>query len=324
MPEINLPGEYCTASSAPGSGTLTIFSHDNQQKLATKLLEVYKKVESVEKHGENKIQNYKYLKASDISRAIRRALIEVGVYALPSFYVLRTYEIPKKDGGVMQAVDVSVDIHFIDTETGAQLNTHGLGSGADGGDKAIYKGMTGAYKNALRNAFMVPDESDPEADEETDKATTGRPVRKAEKVQSKPSPNTPPNAIRGDLPHSTEQGKGTHQATNADLPELICSTPSESGTSQHFIFNSDGQMMEPWKSRGTKLVKSLEEAGLTKDTGKKLLAYILKDAGIEDKLKLSAYAFDAATKELETLLLTPAGKESAVKLLEYKTKEKTA
>ena len=71
----------------------------------------------------------------------------------------------------MHTATVKATIVFHDLDFNEKLTASGLGDGADSGDKGIYKAQTGALKNALRNAFLLPDEADPEADEEVDKAT---------------------------------------------------------------------------------------------------------------------------------------------------------
>jgi hypothetical protein len=163
--------------------------------LVKKLSQIYETVDSVEKHGTNTKQNYKYVRATDMARAVRGALQKAGVYAQSVFTVLRTYEVPtfaslKGEGNAMQAVDVSCSVEFIDSETGERVFASGLGSGTDSGDKAVYKAQTGALKYALRNAFLIPDESDPEADEATDNATTAKPAVKTTPVVAKSAPQT--------------------------------------------------------------------------------------------------------------------------------------
>src|SRR5207244_7798356 len=55
---------------------------------------------------------------------------------------------------------------------------HAYGTGTDKGEKSVFKAMTGALKYGLRNAFLIPDESDPEADSSVDKATAAKEVGK--------------------------------------------------------------------------------------------------------------------------------------------------
>ena len=190
--------------------------------LVKKLSQIYETVDSVEKHGTNIKQNYKYVRATDMARAVRGALQKAGVYAQSVFTVLRTYEVPtfaslKGEGNAMQAVDVSCSVEFIDSETGERVFASGLGSGTDSGDKAVYKAQTGALKYALRNAFLIPDESDPEADEATDEKTGV--------VYDKRLGVTPKPAVSA---KSTPQTTKTQPAVAAKSPAVAPAPPQAS------------------------------------------------------------------------------------------------
>ena len=155
-----------------------------ENKLAAKLAEVMATIDHVEKRGRNEFQNYDYVKAADIARAVRTELAKRGVIMLQSIVDKRFYEVPAREG-VMQATDLHIQFTFYDGETGEKLTTDGYGSGTDKGDKASYKAQTGALKYALRHAFLIPDESDPEADASVDKATEeSTPLRRAPAVGS--------------------------------------------------------------------------------------------------------------------------------------------
>ena len=140
--------------------------------LAQKLITVYKTIEFIEKRGFNKSQNYKYMKASDIVTAVRRALLEQGVYAeINMFFDGPNYTIAraKDKDAPFSAVNTRCVAVFHDTDSNEILTASGLGTGADTGDKASYKSQTGAIKYMLRNAFLIPDEEgDPESDPKLD------------------------------------------------------------------------------------------------------------------------------------------------------------
>jgi hypothetical protein len=140
--------------------------------LRSKLSAVYAKVDHIEKVGRNSKQNYDYVRSADVLHAIRKALIEFRVYAETNFDLLSTYDIKTNSGGNMHTATVKAFIVFHDLDSEEKITASGLGDGADGGDKGIYKAQTGAIKNALRNAFLVPDSADPEADQSVDEATT--------------------------------------------------------------------------------------------------------------------------------------------------------
>jgi ERF superfamily len=140
--------------------------------LIAKLAEIVKQIDHVEKSGRNEFHRYNYVKAADVAWAVRKALSEQNIYLVSDVIEVRNYEIPAKDGH-MQAVDVKMEFSFFDGDCPSTqpVVLHAWGTGTDKGDKAVYKAQTGALKYGLRHAFLIPDESDPEADTATDKAT---------------------------------------------------------------------------------------------------------------------------------------------------------
>lgn len=139
--------------------------------LLAKLAEIVAEIDHVEKSGRNEFQKYNYVKAADVAHAVRKHLSERNIYLVVDVVETRPYEIPAKEG-VMQAVDIKTQFSFFDGDmpSAPPIVFHACGTGTDKGDKAIYKAMTGALKYGLRHAFLIPDESDPEADTSVDKA----------------------------------------------------------------------------------------------------------------------------------------------------------
>ena len=137
--------------------------------LVCKLAEIVAEVGYVEKRGDNVAQKYKYMKASDLAHAVRKHLSDKKIFLLSDVIHRETTSRPTASGGTWTFDSVEVLYTFLDGESGEKLCFKMPGTGADTGDKAVYKAITGSLKYALRNAFLVPDDSDPEADEGTDK-----------------------------------------------------------------------------------------------------------------------------------------------------------
>ena len=154
--------------------------------LVQKLAEIVSVIDHVEKSGRNEFQKYNYVKAADVAWVVRKALCERNIYLVADTVFIRNYEIPAREG-VMQAVDVTMEFSFHDGDdpTAAPIVLHSYGTGTDKGDKAVYKAQTGALKYGLRHAFLIPDESDPEADSSVDKATAAQAVGKAKVAKLK-------------------------------------------------------------------------------------------------------------------------------------------
>src|ERR1700676_1644517 len=113
--------------------------------LKEKLHKIYEAIEFIEKRGENTGQRYDYIKAADVTNAIRKQLIDLKVYAEINFdFVGFPYTIAraKDKDAPFSAVNVKCSVVFHDLESNETSTGSGLGSGADGGDKAAYKAQT--------------------------------------------------------------------------------------------------------------------------------------------------------------------------------------
>ena len=243
--------------------------------LLEKLNKIYEKIDHIEKRGRNKNQGYNYVKAADLAHAVRNAFLELGIYAEVTFKYIRGYEFETAKGTKMQAVDVQCDIKFYNvtepTVNGDSTSyfTTGLGSGSDTTDKAIYKAQTGALKYALRNAFIVPDEVDPENDSEdvVEEEVVMPPKAVIPKIPTKPK-----TSRAGDAASKEESAAvkpiSLNADSSADLPKDRALTAEEK---------------ESVKNNCKLLVADLIDGGLKPSKGysheKKFLVYLLKETG---------------------------------------------
>jgi hypothetical protein len=165
--------------------------------LVQKLADIVAEIDNVDKRGRNEFQKYAYVKAADVAWLVRKALSERNVYLVADVIEIRNYEIPAKEGH-MQAVDVKMQFSFFDGDAPETLPIvlHSYGTGTDKGDKAVYKAMTGALKYGLRHAFLIPDESDPEADTSVDKAVAAEVERQKKGKAFKDEPKIPENGSK--------------------------------------------------------------------------------------------------------------------------------
>jgi hypothetical protein len=142
--------------------------------LLEKLNKIYEEIDHIEKRGENKMQHYRYIRSADVTHALRKAFINHKIYAEINFdniAVPYTVAREKAPNAPFTANLVRCTIVFHDLESKDTVTSSGLGTGCDNSDKAVYKAETGALKYALKNAFMIPDEADPEADESVDEGS---------------------------------------------------------------------------------------------------------------------------------------------------------
>ena len=135
--------------------------------LFEKILAVMADVEYLQKDGNVafKQTNYNYLSEEKITANVRNAMITHKLVMFPvgcsqavsaSTFdeIIMTYRI----------VDADVPESFIDVQT--------KGCGHDTGDKKSYKAMTGAFKYAMRQTFMISTGDDP------DREASGKTVEK--------------------------------------------------------------------------------------------------------------------------------------------------
>ncbi len=114
-----------------------------------------------EKDGINRHQSYKYITEKQYKTNFKKALKEVGL--LWKVEQLEYQFIP----GVtdkMNMVICKFKGMLIDPETGDYEEYIFFGSGADNGDKALYKAVTGGLKYFLASNFNVAEDMEPEND----------------------------------------------------------------------------------------------------------------------------------------------------------------
>ena len=128
-------------------------------ELEKAILEVYREVGYVHKEGKVEFGNTKYKFASESSfiKAIRPAMINHKLTVRPKEYTI----ISSERSGKNILVTISA-IYTLAHESGAFIEISALGQGMDTGDKAIPKALTGAYKYALRQTFMIETGDDPD------------------------------------------------------------------------------------------------------------------------------------------------------------------
>jgi hypothetical protein len=134
------------------------------KELYMKIIEVMKAVPGIEKDGKvdytskktGARTNYDYIKAETVIGTIRKEMAKVGLVMYP----VKTNMIDKQGSTVC----LIVTYRIADSETGQFIEIQTIGSGTDIGDKNVYKAMTGAYKYALLQSYMIAvGWSDPDA-----------------------------------------------------------------------------------------------------------------------------------------------------------------
>lgn len=135
-----------------------------QLNLREKFAEVRRRLGYVQKRGHNERHNYSYVAAADLAGSVGDILAELGVVVIPQLQSIST-EPPRSSSE--RIARIVMNYRFVDARSGEELTVRVAGEGADAGDKAPYKAMTGALKYALLQSFLLATGDDPE-DERAD------------------------------------------------------------------------------------------------------------------------------------------------------------
>lgn len=131
-----------------------------RKPLALKMARVMSEVRHVPKNGRNDFHKYDYIMESDLLDRLRGKLAEQGVAILPSIREHISEQTKDHRGKVQNLATITLDLTFIDGDSGDEFTTSWVGQGIDSGDKAYYKAYTGAFKYALLKTFLVTAEED--------------------------------------------------------------------------------------------------------------------------------------------------------------------
>jgi hypothetical protein len=107
--------------------------------------------------------NYSFAGESALIAAIRPSMVEHGVY----MHVLEIKEIQREQyttskGTAMVNTVISGVVRFTHAPSATFVDAAATGEGADAGDKSANKAMTGLFKYALRQTFMIETGDDPD------------------------------------------------------------------------------------------------------------------------------------------------------------------
>jgi hypothetical protein len=138
--------------------------------LASKLLKVMQECANIPKDKSNAAQKYKYVSSDAILGRVNHALVEAKLATVCNLEVLDRQPRTTNTGSMWELCTVRARITIIDSETGASIETEGIGQGYDSGDKALSKAQTQAKKYALMLMLNISTGEDPEGDSLTDRA----------------------------------------------------------------------------------------------------------------------------------------------------------
>src|SRR5215469_9749504 len=112
--------------------------------------------------------------AADLAGSVGDILAELGVVMIPQLQSIST-ETPRSS--TERIARIVMNYRFVDATSGEELTVRVAGEGADPGDKAPYKAMTGALKYALLQSFLLATGDDPEDERAESRHSGGHPGR---------------------------------------------------------------------------------------------------------------------------------------------------
>lgn len=160
-------------------------TNNDKQFIAAKMAEAITLIDAVTKSGRNQQQGYNYVKAADVANEVRTALSKIGIAFTYQVLEERHWVVERDGKSPWLFCSIRAEGTFYDSESGESVSSIAVGWGADTGDKAPYKAITGSLKYILRTTFLIPDETDPENDGD-DHRETSRPTAAKPKTDTKP------------------------------------------------------------------------------------------------------------------------------------------
>lgn len=148
-------------------------------KIATALHAVMAKVSYVQKDGKNAFHGYRYASEAALLAALRPAMIEEGIFLIPSVSLVK----PIDDHGNTHVEMEYTLVHKDGDVWPFSIRAAGMGNdraknGAVG-DKGVYKAITGANKYLLFKMFQIETGDDPENENHEVPAPAPAPVKAA-------------------------------------------------------------------------------------------------------------------------------------------------
>jgi hypothetical protein len=140
-----------------------------------KMLAITKAVQNVEKKGENKFSNYKYVRAVDVIEAVQSELVKNGVCLT---ITETSFTSTHPEGDKNHYADLKCTATFTNVEKiDEKIIVDYFGRAADTLDKDIYKAKTNGLKYLLTQQFMIITDALTDAEQDNKYDTHSEPVK---------------------------------------------------------------------------------------------------------------------------------------------------
>lgn len=134
------------------------------ENIETAILEVYKQVGYVTKQWSKEGGvSFAYAGEAALIEALRPAMVEAGItMRVVDVDYIEADHYPTSSGKSMNRTRLRATVRFTHSPSGTNIDVRSVGEGADLGDKSTPKALTGAYKYAIRQTFMIETGEDPD------------------------------------------------------------------------------------------------------------------------------------------------------------------
>lgn len=148
------------------------------------MIAVMRDLSAVGKDSTNQHFRYNFRGIDAVYKELHPLLRKHGIYQLPEVKDVKI----EREGKTVTAI-IEVDYHFV-AEDGSSVKCSVCGMGADTGDKATNKAMSGAHKYALLQTFVIPCEGIDEQDASDFEYKAQKPKEQAQAEQAMQGPYT--------------------------------------------------------------------------------------------------------------------------------------
>lgn len=202
---------------------------DTTQTIYQKILAITAELGAISKDSKNDFHKYSYRSVDAVMNQLHPLLVKHNVLVFPN--------IREKEHKVLEGknciVSAVIEFTFVDAVTGEKFICSTLAEGADNGDKASYKAMSGAIKYALFQTLMIPTEDDPDKESPSIGGAPNKP--KNEKPTSSPNKSDDTyrqriyelsselgfNKFKADIAFKKKYNKNITEASTKDLEDCV-------------------------------------------------------------------------------------------------------
>jgi len=149
------------------------------------IIGVMKEVGYVQKQKKGTLK-YSYAGEAALIAALRPAMINHNITMQSTYPTVDFGAFTTNKGYVMNSARVHGEFTFTHAPTETNIVVRAIGEGMDTGDKAIYKAMTGAFKYALRQTFVIETGDDPDKERLEETKETAPPTEKEREPFTEP------------------------------------------------------------------------------------------------------------------------------------------